>query len=169
MMAPLWSNISVRKLASPQRISLVTAATVTLTFCVITKQSKSTRGVLWTKTVIATVNTEPINRVEGHLLDQEVPLSRLREEQQLIIEGWIARQPEIDALYARIAAHERECDRLWLAAFSPEDRREYLLNRLDRALTEAPESVWDRIEKDLAQMRGNDITQQNTETRRRAA
>lgn len=34
---------------------------------------------------------------------------------------------------AEVAALHRECSRLWLAAFGDRERREYLLDRLDRA------------------------------------
>lgn len=68
--------------------------------------------------------------------------------------GRESRQHEIDQL-------EREVNRLHVLAFySPSERREQLLARLDQGLATADEATWDRLEHDLAAMAGQ---QQNTD------
>lgn len=58
--------------------------------------------------------------------------------------GRAARQPEIDHL-------NHQLDVYWARAFLTNDeRRERILQRLDRGLQEADEATWERIEQQLA-------------------
>lgn len=85
---------------------------------------------------------EQLQRGEIHLQDLPFAVSAWFHAGEAA--GRQDQQPEIDRL-------NHQLDGLWARAYLTNDqRRERILQRLDKGLQEADEATWDRIEQDLA-------------------
>jgi hypothetical protein len=100
----------------------------------------------------------------GELELWQVPLA-LQDWYQAGFNEGIAVQPD----HARLAWIETEADRLYLAAFSPKDRREVILDRIDKGYKLIEAAQWKAAETDLLACRLKNETSGTVETPSRAS